>query len=850
MGGRAGVGWARAIAGAVAVVTVGLGGALGAGGQVEAQEQRGFRLTASTVYRVDPAVPAVQVEATYRMTNTTPDRDLGGGRVRYFYYDGVVLPIDDAIADLTVTVNDRDVRFTVDEDENGFAFVEIAFNSDLRYNRTATIVMRYRIVGAPPRTDDSFIRVNPAYVSFPVYSYADEGRGSVRVELPQDWTPDWVGSEFDDVRTEGGVVVFESVDIAEPESFGMLFTARQDDRLESTPLTVGTSQFEIRAWPGDAAWLEFADRSITEGVPVLVDLVGTPWPETAETDVIQASTPYLRGYAGFYDAESDVIEVGERLDLHTMLHELSHAWFNRSTISDRWLSEGLADEVGARAVAALGEPLPAPEDYDGPDAPIDVEPFPLNSWQQPFGAADDDEYYGYRTSFVVLRSLWDEVGDERMTELITAVLAGDRAYPSERGRADAGAVSWQEFLDLAEQVGGATGVEQLYREYVITGSQEDQLDRRTAVLVDYRALDERGAGWSPPESVRAAMAAWRFTIAGEQIAEAGRALDRRDELVSVLAAVGLEPADAMEAAYEDADDLEPVVSELDEQVQAGIRLVAARESLDDDLTALDLDVPPLTQDDYEAAPVAVATTAESLAAQAAEAVAAHTDLVDTLEPFRLRMPPLSPGAFVESPADVIASLSADRTAARDVSDAMAAEVEADSLLERIGAIGGDVDAQLVDAADRLADGDRDGASTSAAAALADIDGWRERGMARLVAVGLGVAIGVLAAWVAARIRRRRAARKADLGSDPVESTAREPVTSVEFEGSTPLDSSGGSGIGASVASGTALLTAPPLVSAPPDPAGASAATGGDGGADVIDALDVPAPDPPGPAEGV
>ena len=142
------------------------------------------------------------------------------------------------------------------------------------------------------------MRVNPAYVSFPVYACADDGAADVRVELPADWTPDYVGSDFDRTATEDDLLVLESTDIAVTADFGVLFTARQDDQLASTPLTVGDSLFEIRAWPGDADWLAFIQRQITEGVPALERLVGTPWPEANETDVIQASTPYLRDTPG------------------------------------------------------------------------------------------------------------------------------------------------------------------------------------------------------------------------------------------------------------------------------------------------------------------------------------------------------------------------------------------------------------------------------------------------------------------------------------------------------------------------------------------------------------------------
>lgn len=743
----------RSALGIVTAVVV-VGSLLASAPTASAQSAEGYRLAASVVYRVDPDTPAVTVEATYRMTNTTPDRNIGGGRVEFYFFDGVRLPVDDPITDLSVTVDGRAVDFTLTEVE-GFPVIDVEFNSNLRYDRTARIDLSYRMLGAPPRTADSFIRVNPAYVSFPILAYADDGLADVRVEVPADWTLDYVGSDFDDVRTEGDLSVLEAVEIEQTAEFGVLFTARLDDRLTSTPVTVGPARFEIRAWPGDDAWLEFAQRSIADGVPVLEALLDTPWPESNETDVIQASTPYLRGYAGFYDPVADVIEVGEELDRHTMLHELSHAWFNRSTISERWLSEGLADELGARAVAALGEPLPNPDDYDDPEDPVVVEPFPLNTWGPPLSLDIEAEYHGYRTSFVVIRALWDEIGEDRMTELIAATLAGDRAYGPETGTvADDGSIGWRAFLDLAEQLGGSATLVDLYGEHVVTESQADELTARADTLVRYDELVTRGDTWAPPEAVRSAMADWRFDRAGDRIDAALAALDIRDELAETLRAVELVPADAIEAEYQETTDIGEVSAELDRHLAAAGRLVDARGELVESLTAVALDVPALEQSDYDAAPVELAADVEALAATAAEVVAVDAELTATLARHDLSVPDLEADAFVGSPADTLAAIEADVEAADDVVDALDRRDAATSVVERIGAVGSDVDDRLDEAAARLAAGDRAGASAAAAAADTTLAEWDERGTARLVAVGLGLLIGVLLV-VAVRIRRRR-----------------------------------------------------------------------------------------------
>jgi hypothetical protein len=743
----------RCAAGALTLVAL-TGSVLALAPTASAQQTTGARLAASVVYRVDPDTPALTVEATYRMTNITPDRNLGGGRVEFFFFDGIRLPLDDPIDDLSVTVDGRAVEFTLTDIE-GFPVVDVEFNSNLRYDRTARIDVRYRLLGSPPRAPSSFVRVNPAYVSFPVVAYADDGLADVRVEVPAEWTVDYVGSDFDSERVDGGVRVLDAVGIPDTSEFGVLFTARLDERLESNPVTVGGARFEIRAWPGDAEWMAFAERSIVEGVPVLERLLDTAWPESNETDVIQASTPYLRGYAGFYNPVDNVIEVGERLDRHTMLHELSHAWFNRSTISERWLSEGLADEVGARAVAALGDPLPGPEDYDSPDDPITVEPFPLNTWGPPLSLDIAAEYHGYRTSFVVLRALWEELGEERMTDLIAATLAGDRAYPPEdAAMSSGGPVGWQAFLDLAEQIAGSATLAELYREHVVTDTQAAELDTRAETLERYEQLAARGGTWAPPEAVRSAMASWSFERAGDRIDEALAALDVRDRLTDELEPLQLRPADSIEVDYQDTTDIAAVTAELDRQVTAAVRLVAARDELTDRLEAVELDVPTLTQADYDAAPVEIAVTAEEQAAIAADVVGAATDLAVALARHGLTVPGLPADSFVISPDDTLATIEADRVAAEGVASAFDRRDAARSLIERIGAVGSDVDDRLAEAAERLAAGDRAGASAAAAAADEALADWDERGTARLVAAAIGMLIGILLVLIVRRVRRQ------------------------------------------------------------------------------------------------
>ncbi len=106
-------------------------------------------------------------------------------------------------------------------------------------------------------------------------------------------------------------------------------------------------------------------------------------------------TPLLEGYAGFYDPETDEITISEDLDDLTIIHEASHAWFNRSLFTERWITEGLADEYAARVLRELDRGYPDPP----ASSPTEEAAFPLSDWPPPAAIRDEEsqdrESYGY-----------------------------------------------------------------------------------------------------------------------------------------------------------------------------------------------------------------------------------------------------------------------------------------------------------------------------------------------------------------------------------------------------------------------------------------------------------------------
>ena len=715
-----------------------------------ASAANGSRLESDTVYRLDPATPALEVTSTYSMTNTKPDRQVSGG-TEYYFFTGIVVPIASNPSQLAVQVNDRDADYEITV-EDGFELLDITFRSNLRYQQTNTIVVSYLLLGDDPRSD-SGVRVNDAYATFPVTAFADDGLADVTIEIPGGWTVEYRG---DDLRLEkaDGSSTYSATGIEFPDDFYVFFTARRDDRLLSTTASAGSAEFEILAWPDDAAWAEFVGDRVTRGVPILERLTGTPWPKTDTTTIAESFAPYLDGYGGYYYGGENLIEITEELESHLILHELSHAWFNQGRISDRWLSEGLAEEVAARTVELLGEPLPEPEFEELED--IDIEPFPLNSWGAVGDGYDDAEVYGYVTSFAVLRQLVDEIGTDRLADMLAAMFSRQRAYPSEdRGATTGVPTDWRRFLDLAEQIGGSQQLERLYREFVVTDAEALQLDERSDQLAEYRKLAERGGDWAPPERVRSDMADWRFDLADDDIVAAHRLLDTRDDLLDTIRQLGLTTSPQVEAAYEDEPrSLARVGQLLTNQLDAAGRLVEFRADLGRVLEDLGLDVPELSQRDYDDAPVAIASGTADLVQDAIRLRSTNDELTEALGSFDGSVPPLEADAFVTDRVDALQELEQRRDTARALASAYRARDEAGSLIERVGAIGGDGGAELDEARAALAAGDLKLARSATQRATTKIEGLESAGKLRLSLVGAVLLAAVVLIWIKGRRKRR------------------------------------------------------------------------------------------------
>ncbi len=470
-----------------------------------------------------------------------------------YYYDGVNLGIQPDAANLRATQDGTSVRIT-STGRRTFREVTVYFRSNLYYGETAKVRLTFDLPAGAPRSA-SDVRAGPAFASFLAWAFGDHG--TVRIEVPAGFAVTATGADLTTrTKTDGTQVL--TADPAKPADWYAWIDARNDNGLTSEQLYLADGErITVRGWPEDGRWRKEVASVLADGVPRLVQLIGLPWPVRGSLNVLEIHTPLLEGYAGFYDPSRNEITISEDLDDLTIIHEASHAWFNESLFSQRWITEGLADEYAARVLAASGGALQGP----GKVKRTSKVAFPLSTWGVPAPisdtASDAREQYGYDASWTVVRQVVTSAGEDGMRRVFQAAQDGSTAYVGagapERSRLPN---DWRRFLDLTEELGGATGVSDLMATWVVGPDQQAVLAIRATARDDYHALVAESGTWAAPVVVRMALDGWTFETAESGISTARSILAARDATAAQAASLSLTPPSGLEAMYESADTIQ------------------------------------------------------------------------------------------------------------------------------------------------------------------------------------------------------------------------------------------------------------------------------------------------------
>jgi hypothetical protein len=541
----------------------------------------GLTVTTTATFRYDPTIPAVIVDTDLSFVNESPPVTRGNVVTSRYWNGYPVLAVKEATGFHADTGGRPLTVRTEPAGSDELVFAEVSFGRNLFYRDTFSMHVTYTIPATAPRSGGT-TRVNAAYATFAAYAAGgDPGRSSVQVVVPASYEVQLDGDHLNRGRL-GTEVVYTADHIASPDTFFAGISVRDDDRLVTKQVDLDPERINVRAWPGDPQWADFVSTQVSKGVPVLERLVGLDWPsEDDDLGVVETVTPYLYGYAGWYLSAGDVIEIGDELDPHVILHELSHVWFNSDMFTTRWIVEGMAEEYSTLAGRELGGKPPAAQ-LPTADAPGHQ---PLNSWSNPdlqSDTSDEAEHFGYAAAYAVIHQIRELIGADAMQHVITAAQRRWTAYPGDgRPEKQSRPADWERFLDLVEEHGHTKEIEALFTRAVVDPADQRALDARAAARVGYDTVREEGRDWEPPLLLRRAMGNWDFADAQRMITTSRRILARRAVLAHRLRALRLHEPRRLGAGYESADrDLKGARAEVDEAIAVAGTIAHAQQAVD------------------------------------------------------------------------------------------------------------------------------------------------------------------------------------------------------------------------------------------------------------------------------
>ena len=538
-----------------------------------AEPEDGIRVESSVRYEVLPDDERVRVTIDVTLTNLRPDRGL-----TYYYFDQIGIPAPAEAENVSASrVGGRTLSTSWESTEDPQWRVLIARLSPvLRYGTPQQLEISYDLPDLEPRSD-GWTRATPAFATFLVVPYGDSGHADVEIVVPDSYEDVHVaGAELSSSK-EGDTTVYTAEGIEEPEQWWAIVAARDGSLLEERAVEIGDQNALLKYWPGDDEWAEFASDVVATGIPELEFLIGRPWPVEDELEIVESGIPHAYGFGGWYDASSDVIEVGDALDAQVMLHELSHAWFNEEFARERWFGEGLAELFSNLALERMDRDFQRAE-----EVPTDHEhALPLAGWEQAVREAPEEDEYAYPTAWWVISEIYEEIGQEDFQRALASGLDSTIPYVGNtEPEIVRGIVDWRRTLDLFEVVGGSANAAELYETYVIAEDDAALLEERAEARKIYDELVASSAGWGAPRELREAMTYWDFDNVSELADSARQVLTLRDDVLAALRNVGVTEIPGLAAAYAGAQPITDAIEEAQRYAETAQVVGAADERPD------------------------------------------------------------------------------------------------------------------------------------------------------------------------------------------------------------------------------------------------------------------------------
>ncbi|MGH3349067.1 MAG: hypothetical protein ACRDPS_00265, partial [Nocardioides sp.] len=534
-----GAGRLRRAAAALFVLGVMGGGLVMATPPVAAAPNDGVAESSRTRYVLDEKAGTVRVKTEITVTNQQPSTAM-----TYYFLTGHSIPIPADAKKIRATSNGSRLTATTERVKGtGIDVASVSF-PNLYYGKSRTVTWTYELRGAPIRAKKNNIRIGEGYAVFPVLGVGDDDSVTVEVVLPKSMEFSSSAPGFKATKSKGRTTTWKATG-------GFLeggVSARDPKVYDEEKMAVGDTEVSLQSFPGDREWLDFAEKQVTAGLPVLEKLIGNPWPGGLDAIREDVSSEAL-GYAWF-DENAKEIVVSEDLDAAILYHEMTHAWINPDTVRGRWLSEGLTEVVAQRATEQAGaKGQKYPKVKRGSE-----EAFALLSWDAVGrDVTAEVDAYGYPAAYTAVSDMLADLSDEEFTAVVNDVYEGRNAYDRPGDEVVQGSTDWHTFLDLVQEYDTDASAEKALRTWVLSPGQAKALKDRAKARKTYAAVDRANGSWVPPEGLRNAMASWKFDDATTVVGLIDGASSGATELQAAAASTGLPVSDAAEEAYESAN---------------------------------------------------------------------------------------------------------------------------------------------------------------------------------------------------------------------------------------------------------------------------------------------------------
>jgi hypothetical protein len=540
---------------------------------------RGLVIIVQTRYDAIPDQARIHVTLDAVATSYTPN---SGNTI--YYYNSALFTVQPGIAHLAASSGSIGLRATVAKAASDHTEIKVSFSSGVFYRQSYTFRVTFDLPD-PGGVANRDLRIGKSIVAFPVWAFGSESEpgSTVRVFLPNGFTPSVQGDSMSTSTGANGEVVLSALTIPDPAVFFAYVSADRPGAFVTSTFTVpvagASASVAVEAWDDDAAWGTRMKTLMTDGLPTLADLIGLPWPVAGDLKVEEAATSRLGAYAGTYDNITQTIRVRYDADGVVALHEGAHIWFNRDLFPDVWLLEAWAEFYGVQAASSVGA------SGTGYELTADLlrHKIPLNDWAGIVSPGPPNDY-AYAASYHLATVIFARTDLAGLRSVWKAAKNGEMAYQAANagGQPQAAGVvaanGWETVLDLLEQRTGAN-YDDLWSAWVVNADQAKLMTARAGARTQYLAVEKDAGTWDLPIGLRFEMGAWQFDAATKDLDAASLVLDERDQIATSSTKLDLTPPSALKGAFEGDAGLDKAKAEADSELAFLAAIKAAKDRL-------------------------------------------------------------------------------------------------------------------------------------------------------------------------------------------------------------------------------------------------------------------------------